>query len=118
MPLFDFVCPRCDITQEILFFGSETHHADCDRCGKPMEKQMPLIHTPEWGGPQFDHAAQRQFGSRSEQQSYWKQNGFREAGDKVGGARNEDNLKLGKTIVSDPKLKTRRSSAFANRTAS
>lgn len=113
MPLFDFECEQCGRVNEILFFSNEEQKANCDLCSAPMRKLMPLVNTPEWGGPRWDDAQQTTFSSRGEKDAYYKGLGYEPAGDKVGGARNEDHLHLGKRIVSDPKVKSRKTSSFA-----
>ncbi len=116
MPLFDMECPKCEGVEEVFFLAREEHTAECSMCNEPMRKLPSLVNTSEWGSPQWDDAAQQRFGSRSERDQHYKALGYEPAGDKVGGARNEDHLHLGKRIVSDPKVKTRKTSAFANQT--
>ena len=99
MPTFDFYCKRCDVYKHDSFFmPGEEHIQPCIMCDGDMEKLPSLFSTPEYGGPRYSVAADQTFSSRSEEKAYWKANGFTEAGDKVGGARNEDHLNLGKVF--------------------
>jgi hypothetical protein len=97
MPTFDMLCKKCDsIYEDVFFLAGEAQVHICEGCGAMTNKMPALFSTPEYGGPQYSQAAGMTFGSRSEEKAYWKNNGFTEAGDKVGGARNEDHLHTGK----------------------
>ena len=91
------LCSVCEsVAEDVFFLPGEEHEHNCPECNALMDKMPSLFSTPEYGGPQWSQAAARTFDSRSEERAYWKQSGFTEAGDKVGGARNEDHLNLGK----------------------
>ena len=99
MPTFDMICEVCDeIVEDAFFLANEAHDLNCPQCNALMVKMPSLFSTPEYGGPRYSVAADQVFASRSEEKAYWKANGFTEAGDKVGGARNEDHLNTGKVF--------------------
>jgi hypothetical protein len=61
-------------------------------CGTDMVIMMPLLHSFEWGGPRtYIHLRDEAFSSRSELNSYAKENGLSlgESSEKVRGARND-----------------------------
>jgi len=46
MPLFDFVCPKCEHTFEELVFGKET--VECPQChSRDVERQMGMPARPQ-----------------------------------------------------------------------
>lgn len=113
MPTFDMICEACDLIEEDVFFlANEEHRFKCPDCKRGMVKMPALFSTPEYGGPKYSVAADQVFASRSEEKAYWKANGFTEAGDKVGGARNEEHLNLGK-VFSGKGIKKRGTSSLA-----
>ena len=68
-------------------------------CGRATDRVFTVPHTTEWGSPRtFLHIRDEPFSSRSELASYAKANGMAlgESAEKVGGARNEEHLRLGK----------------------
>ena len=68
-------------------------------CGDDMRVLFVKVNTPEWGGPrQYVHLRDQPFDSRSELDRYAKDNNLRlsASAEKVGGARNEEMLNLGK----------------------
>ncbi len=68
-------------------------------CGEQTSRTPSLVKTDEWGSPRtFLHIRDEPFTSRSELASYAKAHGMAlgASNDRVGGARNEDHLRLGK----------------------
>lgn len=105
--IFDLACqdPSCDGT----ISGAWVENDDldpfcCPLCSGPIKK-IPGGHHFEWGAPrQYVHLRDEPFSGKSEMHSWAKANGMELGGaDKVGGARNEDHLNLGKCIVLDQK---------------
>ncbi len=74
---------------------------DVPSCHRIRMAWLPMsFYTPEWGGPRdLLHLREQSFGSRSELKRYLKDEGLvqAESAEKVGGARNEEGLNLGKT---------------------
>lgn len=73
----------------------------CGICGVNMRIAIVRVNSPEWGSPRhIPHLRDEPFGSRSELESYTKANGMAlgASAEKVGGARNEDHLNLGKAF--------------------
>lgn len=68
-------------------------------CGNETRRQFTSLHTDEWGGPRtFLHLRDEPFSSRSELRDWAKSQGMAlgASSEKVGGARNEEHLNLGK----------------------
>ena len=65
-------------------------------CGGARTWVPTRFNTDITGGPIYMRSLDREFDSKSSLRSYLKENGLQEAGDKVGGARNESHLNLGK----------------------
>jgi hypothetical protein len=68
-------------------------------CGEMMSVALSAVYTPEWGSPQYHpHLREEPFKSRDELKSWARENGMGlgVSSEKVGGARNEDHLNLGK----------------------
>ena len=43
MPIFEYICPECENTQETLVLSDvDTHEEKCKICGRRMEKQISL----------------------------------------------------------------------------
>jgi hypothetical protein len=61
-----------------------------------MLKVPQTFYADAWGGPRYDTAMDKWYGSKSEHRKEMKDKGLSEAGDRVHGARNEDHLNLGK----------------------
>lgn len=92
--LRDTYCKACG--RVFVDVWSDDHPA-C--CGTETTWQPSIVHTEEWGSPRtFLHIRDEPFSSRSELASYAKAHGMRlgESNDRVGGARNEEHLHLGK----------------------
>lgn len=87
------------------YFCRECERVEFDKwappvcCGDHMCIAFRTLHTTEWGSPRtYLHLRDEPFNSRSELESYCKQNNMAlgASAEKVGGARNEDHLNLGK----------------------
>ena len=92
--LHAYYCPRCN-EEELDRWSDDV--PSC--CGKPMRVQFTKVNTPEWGSPRtYLHLRDEPFSSRSELDAYAKAKGMGlgASAEKVGGARNEEHLKLGK----------------------
>lgn len=92
--LRDLNCPSCDRTRRDVLVEGESY-PKC-RCGARMKNWITKVNADAWGGPQYHPALDRTFSSKSELRAYMKSRNLMECGDRVGGARNEDYLKLGK----------------------
>ena len=92
--LHTFYCPECDAMEQ----GWTDAVPECH--GNPMRIAITKINSTEWGGPRhYPHLRDEPFGSRSELESYAKANDMAlgASAEKVGGARNEELLNLGKS---------------------
>ena len=90
--LHAYFCRECD--SELYDQWEPPTH-----CGKPMSILFVKVNTPEWGSPrQYVHLRDEPFNSKSELDSWTKARGLELApsAEKIGGARNEDHLNLGK----------------------
>lgn len=85
MPIYDLLCSAGHE------FEAYCKMDECPRCacGKETRRLPTLPARIEWGGPKFVTSLDRSFDSRSDLRRHLKQHGWEEAGDKVGGARNE-----------------------------
>lgn len=97
MPIHDLRCKRCGLL-EVDVVVSERPYPRCPSCGGERDWQPSKVTTHEWGQSRYFKSLDRAFSSRSELRSYMRENQCEEAGDKVGGARNEDHLRLGKSF--------------------
>jgi hypothetical protein len=95
MPIYVFACDPCGVEylEAVYPMG---HEEPCKHCGKPMLKVPQTFHADAWGGPKYVQSLDQSFDSKSELRSEMKRQGLSEAGDPVGGARNESHLNLGK----------------------
>lgn len=92
--LHAYYCPRCN-EEELDRWSDDV--PSC--CGKPMRVQFTKVNTPEWGSPRtYLHLRDEPFSSRGELDAYAKANGMGlgASAEKVGGARNEEHLNMGK----------------------
>lgn len=90
--LHDYYCRECD-RLEFDQWSAPT----C--CGAQMSIAILKVNSPEWGSPRtYLHLRDEPFHSRSELESYARENkmALGASAEKVGGARNEDHLNLGK----------------------
>jgi len=92
MPILDdYYCEKCEATEE--GWRDEKHLC----CGKQMTRMIGAAHNYDWDGPrQYRTMREEPFASKREMKQWCKDRGLEEAGDKVGGARNEDHLNMGK----------------------
>lgn len=98
--LDDYRCEVCENVHE----GWRDEKQVC--CGLEMTRLMGGHHF-EWGGPrQIRTMREEPFSSKGDMKAWCKERGLEEAGDKVGGARNEDHRDLG-TLYSYPGAPTR-----------
>lgn len=91
--LHTFYCPRCDAMAE----GWTDDVPVC--CGSEMRIALVKVNTPEWGAPRHIPTLRDEpFESRSELATYTRERGMAlgASAEKVGGARNEEHLNLGK----------------------
>lgn len=92
--LHAYYCPRCN-EEELDRWSDDV--PSC--CGKPMRVQFTKVNTPEWGSPRtYLHLRDEPFSSRSELDAYAKAKGMGlgASAEKVGGARNDEHLNMGK----------------------
>lgn len=68
------------------------------QCGGDRTWVPSRVNTDITGGSFYVKSLDREFDSKSDLRSHLKANGLSEAGDRVGGARNESHLNLGKTF--------------------
>ena len=93
--LRDIYCPACDLLVEDVFVDGDDFPF-CEGCKVQMRNAITKINADITGGPFYHPALDMDFGSKSEYRGYLKSKRLMECGDKVGGARNEDYLGLGK----------------------
>lgn len=98
-PIHDLRCRRCERLELDVAVGDRPYPA-CPECGGDRDWVPSRLNTDEWGQSRFIRSLDREFSSKSELKAYLKANGAYEAGDKVGGARNEDRFKG--TVYSRP----------------
>jgi len=41
MPIYDYYCPNCGYTTEVLQWNTETEHITCIKCATEMERKFP-----------------------------------------------------------------------------
>jgi len=93
--LHDLRCTTCEAEElDVPIVGGV--FPPCD-CGGKREWIPRRFATDITGGPFHSTSLDREFDSKSSLRAYLKQNGLQEAGDRVGGARNESHLRLGKS---------------------
>jgi DNA-directed RNA polymerase subunit RPC12/RpoP len=92
MPIHDLRCVRCEEIEENVSVYRE-NYPKCPSCGGKRTWVPAKMTTDSWGGPRWVNGIDRYFDSRSDLKSYLKRNGVLEAGDAVGGARNNDGMK-------------------------
>ena len=64
MPLYEFLCKKCQIRFEALKPIEERHNANCPKCKKPAGKVMSVVnHTFGWT---LSDASQERFGPKNE----------------------------------------------------
>jgi hypothetical protein len=95
MPIYVFACEPCGIEVPEGHYPMD-HQEPCKHCGKPMLKVPQPFHADAWGAPKWVGGIEQRFDSKSEWRRELRRQGLSEAGDRVGGARNEEHLNLGK----------------------
>lgn len=95
MPVYLFACDPCGVELPEALYPMD-HIEPCERCRKPMLRVPQKFHADAWGGPRWVGGLEQTFDSKSEWRRELRSKGLIEAGDRVGGARNEDHLNLGK----------------------
>ena len=93
--LIDTRCRKCGEVYEDVW--TDEKYPLC--CGKSTQWTPTVVHTTEWGSPRhYPHLRDEPFSSRSELSSFAEKNGMAlgVSAEKVGGARNEEHLNLGK----------------------
>lgn len=95
MPIYEYRCETDDLMiLELRAIGERNDPVSCPTCCEPMQRLLPrVIHTTSWGGPRYVASFDRTFDSRSELEQYKKACHVEDAGDRVGGARNEERRK-------------------------
>ena len=94
MRIHDLRCLSCGSIEEDVICDSGSY-PKCE-CGGARTWVPARVNTDITGGPVYYKSLDREFDSRSSLRSFLKANGLKEAGDRVGGARNESHLNLGK----------------------
>jgi hypothetical protein len=93
--LHDLRCENGHETHDVLV--SAGCFPACAICNQPMRPDYSRwtrgLATDSWGGPRYFTSLDETFASRSELKAHLKRMGWMEAGDKVGGARNEEQLR-------------------------
>jgi len=109
MPAYDYTCEKCGVTQTLSVAYEHREALRYCACGGVLQYQFPLsaargIRLFE---PYYDEGLGIDVTGHKMKQEYMKVLGVIEAGDKVGGARNEDKkLQVGKQPPKGITLKT------------
>ena len=94
--IHDLRCPNCDDIV-LSHYMEPDQFPPCQGCGATMTWIPTKVSTDIWGAPRQDTINDTgESTSRRELEKKMKAKGFEPAGDKVGGARNESHLNLGK----------------------
>lgn len=97
MRIHDLRCESCGaIETDVFVYGDG--FPTCGLCGGPRTWVPAAVRTDAWGSPTYVTSLDREFASRSDLRKYLRENGLSEAGDRVGGARNESHLHLGRAF--------------------
>lgn len=91
-PIHDLRCKACARLELDVVVGDRPY-PECPECGGERDWSPARVNTDLWGQSRVIASLDREFGSRSDLRRYMKENGLQEAGDKVGGARNEDRMR-------------------------
>lgn len=86
MPIYDLTCPQ---GHRFEAYCKVDELPPCRVCERPTHRLPAIFNTDCWGGPRFVTSLDRSFDSRAELKGHLKRIGMEEAGDKVGGAREE-----------------------------
>jgi hypothetical protein len=85
-------------------------YTPCPFCGGARTWLPTRVNTDIWGGSKFVKSLDKEFSGKDELRRYLKDTGLEEAGDRVGGARNEGHIGIGKGYSFDGQA-VRRTSA-------
>ncbi len=93
-PVFDYHCPRCKSEREDVVVDRWDDPVHCVNCKSRMTKFPPLVATDVCGSEQSSRVLPdgMTWTSTREREKKMKALGYEPAGDKVGGARNEEYL--------------------------
>jgi len=94
--IHDLRCLACGAVEQDVLVPSNDAFTLCPLCGGERDWVPAKLNTDAWGSPQYVASLDREFASKSDLRKHLKENGLQEAGDRVGGARNESHLGLGK----------------------
>ena len=95
MILRDLYCPGCGHERTDVFVEGDAYPY-CKSCGTRMRNHITKINADITGGPFYHPALDMDFASKSDYRAHLKSRNLMECGDKVGGARNQEYLGLGK----------------------
>lgn len=96
MVFHDLRCLACDARENDVLLDGGAPFPPCQLCGGARTWVPARLNTDAWGQSTYVSSLDREFASRSDLRKYLSDNGLREAGDRVGGARNESHLRLGR----------------------
>jgi hypothetical protein len=102
----DLLCPKCSCEMRNVPI-EHGEYPSCDLCGTKMRWKPSRFRTDVYGAPRYSEAAGCEVRSSRDRDRIMREAGFFPCGDKVGGARNESHLGLGK-ITSYPGQSVRR----------
>lgn len=91
-PIHDLRCKACQRLELDVVVGDRPYPV-CPECNGERDWVPSKLTTDEWGQSRYFKSLDMEFQSKSDLKAYMRKNGVREAGDKVGGARNEDGFK-------------------------
>lgn len=97
MIVHDLRCPSCE--SEIRNARvTPMNYPRCPLCNTQMVWKPSGFRTDVYGSPRYSDAAGCEVRSSRDRDRLMREAGFEPSGDKVGGARNEEHLHLGKTF--------------------
>jgi len=91
MPIHDLRCKRCEQI-ELDVVVHDRPYPRCT-CGGERDWVPSKMRTDSWGQSRYFKSLDMTFDSKSSLKAYMKKEGIIEAGDRQGGARNEDHYK-------------------------
>lgn len=97
MILHDLRCPACE-SEERNVRVTPGNYPRCQGCGEQMRWKPSSFRTDVYGSPRYSEAAGCEVRSSRDRDRIMREAGFLPCGDKVGGARNEEHLGLGKSF--------------------
>ena len=95
MPTYEFRCDRCGSDFDAVCRMAERHNQKC-LCGGPGVQVICTAPRVDAHDAVYDPVLDVTYSSRKELESKMRRAGFSPAGDKKGGARNEEHQNLGK----------------------